>query len=547
MQTALYSTVLLAACFVLPQGQSTCLAQGTDVRPNVIFILSDDHRYDAMGFTERFEGLETPALDEMARDGRHFANAFVSTSLCSPSRATILTGQYAHEHTVVDNSSPMPEGLRFFPEYLKEAGVRTGFFGKWHIDEADDSPQAGFDRWVSFRGQGTYFGVRLNIDGEEAQQSDTTYTTDLLTRLTLDWAREQGANNEPYFAYLSHKAVHAEFQPARRHEGTYADVPISYPPTMWPPSYEELAATRAWVGPEVEVSNRYREGDNVRQRGKLTKEPVTCPPATPARYEAAKAVGYDYELLPNWVKRQRHSWHGVDFMYNGTIPFDSFYVAYLEALRAVDESVRDVLAFAKTETAAGRPTVVLYMGDNGFSFGEHGLIDKRQAYEESMRVPMLAWGPGIVAPGTSAELVQNLDIAPTVMDLMQVAPPDDFRGASMGPLLRGETISDWRNSVPYEYYWERAFPQTPTVHAVRGDRYKFIRYHGVWDRNEFYDLQEDPYEARNLIYEPALQDTIRVHAKILWDWLGTTDGEAMPLKPTPWPQGWFEWIGNGAH
>ena len=519
----------------------------TSIRPNVIFILSDDHRYDAMGFTERFEGLQTPALDEMARDGRHFSNAFVSTSLCSPSRATILTGQYAHEHTVIDNSSPMPDGLTFFPQLLQKAGLKTGFFGKWHIDESDDNPQVGFDEWVSFRGQGKYYGVTLNINGVAAPQDDTTYTTDLLTRMSLDWAKEQSANGEPYFAYLSHKAVHAEFQPAQRHLGSYADLPISYPPTMWPPSQEELDQTRSWVQGEVSYENSLRSGADTRLDRKLPLASSTCPTTPNDAFVKAKSVGYDYDAVPNWVKRQRHSWHGVDFMYNGAIKFDSFYVAYLEALRAVDESVRDVLAFAKTETAAGRPTVVIYMGDNGFSFGEHGLIDKRQAYEESMRVPMLAWGPGIVLPGTSPELVQNLDIAPTVLDLVNVEIPDYFRGVSMKPLMQNKPVTNWRTFVPYEYYWERAFPQTPTVHAVRGDRYKYIRYHGLWDRNEFYDIINDPNEARNLISDPALQDEIGAYAKTLWQWLGETDGEFMPLKPTNYKQGHFEWKGAGRY
>ncbi len=500
-----------------PSNQTT--EQPSPQRPNVIFILTDDHRYDAMGFTGRFKGLETPALDEMARDGRHFANAFVSTSLCSPSRASILTSQYAHEHKVVDNSSFADTTLQFFPMELQKAGYQTSFFGKWHMGESSSKRRPGFDRWVSFRGQGTYYGVTLNEDGVEVEYPDTTYTTDLLTRLTLEWAREQ--QGKPYFAYLSHKAVHAEFQPAQRHLGTYKNLPISYPPTMWPPTPEQLAETRAlW-----------------------DQAPLSAPPMPADAFARAKAIDYDYADVPLWVKRQRHSWHGVDFMYNSQIPFDSFYVAYLEALRAVDESVRDVLAFAKTETAAGRPTVVMYMGDNGFSFGEHGLIDKRHAYEESMRVPMLAWGPGIVKPGRSEELVQNVDIGPTVLALAGAPQPAHYRGVSMVPLMRGEAPADWRKSVPYEYYWERAFPQTPTVHAMRGDRYKYIRYNGIWDRNEFYDVIADPHEANNLIAEPAMQDTIRGMAASLWRWLGTTDGDLMPLKPTPGKQGGQEWYG----
>ncbi len=229
-------SILLLLVFAKAAAQQP--TQQSERRPNLIFILSDDHRYDAMGFTGRFAGLQIPALDEMARDGRHFANPFVSTSLCAPSRATILTGQYAHEHEVVDNQSPSDPSLRFFPSELQGAGYQTAPLGKWHMGDSGDEARPGFDHWVSFRGQGDYYAPTLNADGERKKYSDTTYTTDLLTRLSLDWARTKGDSS--YFLYLSHKAVHAEFNPAQRHLGSYAGLPISYPPTMWPPSERDL-------------------------------------------------------------------------------------------------------------------------------------------------------------------------------------------------------------------------------------------------------------------------------------------------------------------
>src|SRR5699024_652563 len=183
---------------------------------NVIFILSDDHRYDYMGFhPDGPDFLETPSMDRMAKEGAHLANAFVTTSLCSPSRASILTGQYAFRHGAIDTVNPIREGTTFFAEQLQEEGYQTAFFGKWHMGGASDNPQPGFDRWVSFKGQGVYNNPTLNIDGERRQVEG--YTTDLLIDYTLDWLYNRDQVN-PFFAYLSHKAVHAEFYPAKRHE-----------------------------------------------------------------------------------------------------------------------------------------------------------------------------------------------------------------------------------------------------------------------------------------------------------------------------------------
>jgi len=259
-------------------------AESAAMPRNVVFILSDDHRHDFMGFHEKApQWLETPAMDRLAAHGAHLRNACVTTSLCSPSRASILTGRYAHNHGIVDNSSPIPAGTRFFPELLQSAGYATGFFGKWHMGEVDDSPQPGFSRWVSFRGQGVYVDPVLNFDGEKRRVEG--YTSDVLTDLALDWLKQlqESTPDQPFFLYLSHKAVHAEFVPAPRHAGRYEDKPIPYPPTM------------------ANTESNYR--------GK-----------------------------PRWVREQRFGWHGVDFPYHGQFDFDSFYRRYAETLLALDDT-----------------------------------------------------------------------------------------------------------------------------------------------------------------------------------------------------------------
>ena len=189
-------------------------------QPNIIFILSDDHRYDFMGFTGKVPWLETPTIDRLAKEGVYFPNTFVTTSLCSPSRASILTGLYSHSHQIVDNNAPMPRGLVFFPEYLQKAGYETAFFGKWHMGDQGDDPQPGFDHWESFEGQGDYYNPTLNINGKRISYTDSSYISDLLTKHAIEWMNTR-KGEKPFFVYLSHKAVHAMFKPSIRHAFIY--------------------------------------------------------------------------------------------------------------------------------------------------------------------------------------------------------------------------------------------------------------------------------------------------------------------------------------
>ena len=370
-------------------GQST-VAQAQEAQ-NVIYILSDDHRYDFMGFTGKVSFLETPNMDRMADEGAHLLNAFVTTSLCSPSRASILTGQYTHRHGVVDNQSLVPEGTVFFPKYLQENGYETGYVGKWHMGEHKDDPRPGFDYWASFRGQGQYWNSVFNVNGVREEPEDSTYVTHAITKYARDFL-ENRDESKPFFLYISHKGVHAEFEPAPEHKGQYADKQPSYPPTMFPPGHEKSTV--------------------------LESE-------------------YNYSDVPDWVKKQRYSWHGVDYMYHGEMDFDEFYRNYCETLLAVDESIGEIIAYLE-ENGLMENTTIFYMGDNGFSFGEHGLIDKRQAYEESMRVPLLAMGAQVDASVSEVEQnVQNIDIAPTVLDIAGVPAPEHFDGLSVSPPFTG--------------------------------------------------------------------------------------------------------------
>ena len=445
---------------------------------NVIFILSDDHRYDFMGFTGAVPWLKTPAMDRLASEGAYMENAFVTTSLCSPSRASILTGQYSHVHTIVDNVAPDPGNLVFFPQYLQNAGYQTGFFGKWHMGDESDHPRPGFDHWESFKGQGEYYGPEMNINGERIKYGDSIYISDLLTDHVIDWLDNRDKEN-PFFVYLSHKAVHAHFKPAERHLGMYEGKKINLPSTYY------------------------------------------------------QTLGDEYKDLkwPEWVKQQRYSWHGVDYMYHGEGDFDQNVQAYCETLMGVDESIDNVMNWLK-ENGLDESTLVIYMGDNGFSWGEHGLIDKRHFYEESVKVPLLIRCPEIFEGGARiSKMVQNIDIAPTILECAGLVKPEYMPGKSFIQLLEGDE-SEWREKIYYEYYWEYDFPMTPTVFGVRTDEYKYIRYQGIWDQNELYNIKEDPMEVNNLMGDPEYSDIARQLASELFDWLEETDGMQIPFKRT---------------
>ena len=468
------STVLATPCgrsVAADELQQLARREGGQPR-NVVFILTDDHRYDAMGFAGH-PFLETPHMDGIAAKGVHLKNAFVTTSLCSPSRASILTGLYTHKHRVIDNNRLVPKGTVFFPQYLQQAGYRTAFVGKWHMGAAADDPRPGFDHWVSFRGQGHYLpptpDYTLNVNGERVKQGG--YVTDVLTDYAVDWLDKQ-TGDAPFFLYLSHKAVHANFTPAKRHAGRYQDVELDLP----------------------------------------TAEDITAA-----------------NNAPRWVRDQRNSWHGIDFAYHSDRGLDYLYRRYCESLLAVDDSIGRVVDQLK-KMGVHDETLIIYMGDNGFMFGEHGLIDKRVSYEASIRVPMMMQCPELYQGGTVVEQgIGNIDVGPTILHAAGLETPQNMDGRSFLELPNNPT-QDWRDYFLYVYYWEKNFPQTPTQFALRGERFKYITYYGLWDCDELYDLKADPKETKNLIADPQYRDQIQEMENRLYAMLADKGGLDIPMN-----------------
>lgn len=493
---ALLACLLFAVCVHVTAAESApslALPRIPHAKPrNVVLILTDDHRFDAIGFAGH-PFLKTPHLDALARGGAHLRNAFVTTSLCSPSRASILTGLYMHRHGVVDNNHPVREGLTFFPQHLQAAGYETAFVGKWHMGSDSDAPQPGFNHWVSFKGQGTYWPNPngLNVNGRKTPQKG--YLTDELTDYAVQWLEGRSAER-PFLLYLSHKAVHTDLLPTGKQEGRL-------------------------LVPGVEGLIGFVPAP--RHQGRYASEPFVEP-------ESFAFTPRNFADKPMWVQNRRNSRHGVDVPFGSPTPIVTIYRQYMETLLAVDDSVGRVLDRLRRKGVL-ESTLVIYMGDNGYAWGEHGMTDKRSAYEESMRIPMMMHCPELIRPGTRiSQMVANIDVAPTILEAAGLEYPRSMDGRSFLPLRRGQSIPG-REDLLYEYLWEWNYPMTPTLHALRTERFKFIRPHGLWDIEELYDLESDPREITNLVRKPEHASRVKDMRTRLFQILQQTDGLAMPL------------------
>ena len=444
----------IAATGALALTASATARAHEDRPPNVVVVLVDDLRHDAMtGLGPPW--LRTPALDRLRAEGAHLRNAFVTISLCSPSRACFLTGAYAHRCGVFGNDGDELDHERTptFARVLREAGYTTAYIGKWHQAPRDD-PRPGFDHWLSFRGQGEYTDPQLNENGRQFRARG--YMTDLLTDAAVRWLAEQRDRSRPFCLFVGHKAVHGPFTPAPRHASLYEGEALPKP-ASWDddfagkPVWQRAAALGGWG-----VAGARRPGER------------EAPERVPA---------------PPWDGRARA------------------YLDYYRALQAVDESVGRLLRALEEQGELDR-TLFVFTSDNGFFHGEHRRGDKRLAYEEALRIPLLIRYPKRVRPGSQVgQMALSIDLAPTILDYAGVRPPRSVQGRSLRPVLEGRQTS-WRRSFLYEY-WVDLTPTIPAMLAVRTEDWKYVRYPDIEDLDELYDLRNDPHEMRNLSRDPA--------------------------------------------
>ncbi|VGO13099.1 Arylsulfatase [Pontiella desulfatans] len=422
-------------------------------QPDILFILLDDLRWDALSY-KGHPYVKTPNIDKLREGGASLENAFCSTSICCPSRATFMTGTYANRHGVIDNATSEynPAVTPPLTKYLQVAGYKTAMIGKWHMGHSAE-PRPYFDHWISFEGQGEYNDVEVNVDGKKEQW--TGYTTDILTDKAIEFIKKQ-PQDQPYFCMLSHKAVHEPFKPAPRHKHAFGAGTRDLEPESWS---HDLKGKPAWLRRQRIRDTRW----NYRTRD---VEEDQLPDAIPSE---------------PWVVR-------------------NYYTKQLRCVAAVDDGVGRVLK-ALHERGTLDNTLIIFTSDNGYLHMEHRRWDKRLAVEESMRIPMIAAYPGHIMKNTTiTELVSNLDFAPTVLDYAGVDIPGFMQGKSMRPLFEGES-ADWRDSVFYEY-WVDLVHSIPTMTAVRTERYKLIEYPEINDLDELYDLKADPNEMNNLAVNP---------------------------------------------
>jgi arylsulfatase A-like enzyme/predicted aspartyl protease len=441
------AVVLLAACVagrVYAEG-------GAAPRPNFVFLLSDDQRFDALGVVQREQGergrfpwFETPALDRLAAEGVRFRNAFVVSALCSPSRAAFLTGRYNHSNGIANNRTPFPAGAVTFASLLRAAGYRTGYAGKWHMGPQRGA-RPGFDFSASFVGQGRYIDCPIEVDGKSTPS--TGWVDDVVTGYAIEFLKRE--KEKPFLLCLGFKAPHG---------------PRTAPERL----KERFAGKEARPAPNAAHAPPF-----------LEREEYSTPAARNRNAKSAKK-GTRAALAPPGAEGLR---------------------TYFRQIAAVDENVGRVLA-ALDELKLAETTVVVFTSDNGYYLGEHGLGDKRTAYEESMRIPLLLRYPklGAAAKGKTIDaMALNIDLAPTFLDFAGVSAPKEMQGRSWRPLLEGGAV-EWRKAFFYEYFYERNF-RAPPVLGLRTETAKLIRYPGFESWTELFDLEKDPYETRNLAGE----------------------------------------------
>ena len=442
------STVLLLAISRLASGQTDDPHTGP---PNFVVIYTDDLRYDALGCTGSADA-KTPAIDRLAREGVLFRNSFVCTPLCSPSRASFLTGLHAHSHRVINNDRQgldvASHRLFTFPRILRERRrYETAFIGKFHMG-FDDSRRPGFDHWISCKGQGQFIDPVVNENGQRRQLDG--YMTDHLNAWSVEFIEKERAR--PFCLFLSHKAVHSPFIPAPRHEELYRDVAYTPPPS--PP--EDLAGKPALTRHLPEILRPWR----------------TVRDATPERGESPRGRPRDRVSV---VRDQ------------------------LRCLASIDEGVGQIYR-ALERCGLLERTVVLFTSDNGYLLGEHGEFQqKRWAYEECLRVPLVVRFPRNLAfRGERHQPVLSIDLAPTILELAGVVWAGPVHGRSIVPLLKVPE-APWRTSFLAEHFLEEIVPRVPDWLCVRTERWKYIRYPTLEGMDELYDLSVDPQEFRNLI------------------------------------------------
>jgi len=475
-------------------------------RPNIIFMMSDDHAYQAISAYSNHL-IETPNIDRIADEGIKFTNACVSNSICAPSRATILTGKHCHIHGKVDNVFPFDESQTTFPQLMQQAGYKTAMFGKLHFG---NNPK-GVDEFKILPGQGRYYNPIFNTN--DGQITVEGYVTDIIMDMTLEWLEKNKDDEQPFMLFSMQKAPHREWLPAPRHFKEFTKKTFVEPETLFD-DYEgrgtaaktaemNLLKHMNWAGdakiyPELmaELGLKDESGWDLeafeREVGAMNAEQR-------AVWDSVyRPVMEDFKTkYPEMNDKELMKWRYQRYMQD-----------YLGCIASVDENVGRLLDYME-DSGLDENTMVIYTSDQGFYLGEHGWFDKRFVYDESFKTPLLIKWPNVIEPGiTNTEMVQNLDFAQTILEAAQIEAPNDMQGESLVPLLLGNEDEWTREAVYYHYYEYPGIHMVKRHYAIITQEYKLAHFYYDVDEWELYDRKNDPQEMKNVINDPAYADVV---------------------------------------
>lgn len=505
--------------------------EAKEERPNIVFIFSDDHAPHAIG---AYDGWlksvnPTPEIDQLAEQGMLFENSFCTNSICGPSRAVIQTGKHSHKNGFMDNGDSFDWNQQTFPKLLQGTGYQTAIFGKSHLK---GKPQ-GYNEWAVLPGQGLYYNPDFYTkDGKITIQG---HCTDVVTDMAVDFLENKRDTNKPFMLMVQHKAPHRNWMPAARHLTLYDDIDLPEPATLFdtwedkaPPARHQETSIIDYMHLNydlfVDLTPDFTQGkpsksedpSSWRNMQRMSEEQMRVwrdayGPKDVA-FHAANLSGKD---LLRW-KYQRYAKN------------------YLRTIKGVDESVGRLVA-TLDELGLSDNTIVIYSSDQGFFIGDHGWYDKRWMYEESLKMPFIIKWPNVITPGSRQQkMIQNIDYAETFLDIAQAAIPDDMQGRSLLPLLKGESVNDWRDSIYYHYYEYPSVHMVPKHNGIRTERYKLMHFYefGEW---EFYDLENDPEELNNLYGKSEFAELIETHkAKLASLQEYYDDDSELPEMPEAW-------------
>ena len=505
--------------------------EAKEERPNIVFIFSDDHAPHAIG---AYDGWlksvnPTPEIDQLAEQGMLFENSFCTNSICGPSRAVIQTGKHSHKNGFMDNGDRFDWNQQTFPKLLQGTGYQTAIFGKSHLK---GKPQ-GYNEWAVLPGQGLYYNPDFYT--KEGQITIQGHCTDVVTDMAVDFLENQRDTNKPFMLMVQHKAPHRNWMPAARHLTLYDDIDLPEPATLFdtwedkaPPARHQETSIIDYMHLNydlfVDLTPDFTQGkpsksedpSSWRNMQRMSEEQMRVwrdayGPKDVA-FHAANLSGKD---LLRW-KYQRYAKN------------------YLRTIKGVDESVGRLVA-TLDELGLSDNTIVIYSSDQGFFIGDHGWYDKRWMYEESLKMPFIIKWPNVITPGSRQQkMIQNIDYAETFLDIAQAAIPDDMQGRSLLPLLKGESVNDWRDSIYYHYYEYPSVHMVPKHNGIRTERYKLMHFYefGEW---EFYDLENDPEELNNLYGKSEFAELIETHkAKLASLQEYYDDDSELPEMPEAW-------------